>query len=249
MQTSRKHRRAPATWLAVLAGTLSLTLALPAMASAETTEQSNANQRNCSGNIRTGRPELGSIEHQVAYAFHCDGPITGYQITSGPIPVTGEAESPEVLVLPSLVPTADVFSCSSELPGYAIDCSTAASSKSTTGVTKEGNVEVQGQFSIEVPACRARRLDPQLTVVYATSEGTFAHNEKGELETVKTKVKVKNKAGEEIEVEGSEPKYETKTAITAPISLGHTTHCPKPKKKKAKKHHRSSRHSRHAARR
>ena len=93
-----------------------------------------------------------------------------------------------------------------------IDCTTAAASKVTTGITKEGNVEVQGQFSIETAACKTRKLDPQVTVFFASPEGTFVHNEKGELETVKTKVKVKNKAGEEIEVEGFEPKYETKTS-------------------------------------
>jgi len=247
LETTRKNRRAPAVWLAVLAGTLSLTLALPAMASAETTEQSNANQRNCRGQIRTGRPELGSEEHQVAYKFVCDGPITGYQITSAGVPITGESESPEVLQLPALVPTADVFSCSSELPGSAIDCTTGAASKATTGVTKEGNVEIQGQFAIETAACKTPKLYPKLTVVYATSEGTFAHNEKGELETVKTKVKVKNKEGVEIEVEGFEPKYETKSYITAPVSLGHTAGCPKPKKHR--RHRRSRSHAKHQARR
>ncbi len=61
-----------------------------------------------------------------------------------------------------VVPT-DSFSCSGIIPGYGINC---------VG-TYGGNYEiVAGQFSIDPKLCDEPRVDPLLTVVYATRSGT-----------------------------------------------------------------------------
>jgi hypothetical protein len=60
------------------------------------------------------------------------------------------------------VPT-DSFSCQGIIPSYGINC---------TGVYG-GNYEiVSGQFSIDAKLCAEPRVDPLLTVVYATRTAT-----------------------------------------------------------------------------
>jgi hypothetical protein len=157
--------RPTARWLAAIVGSLALLLAVPAISHAE---ESNPNNLNCIGNISAGEPEEGSEEQQVKYTFYCDGPVTGYQLQAQ-VPVTGVQGAP---LLSTLVPAGapagtlgtplkDVFSCSSEVPGYALNC---------VGLAKAGYEGVTGQFAIGKPLCVEPRVDPLLTVTYAYLE-------------------------------------------------------------------------------
>ena len=135
-----------------------LLLATPAIGRAE---EANPNNYSCFGSLAAGKPEVGSEEQQVAYAFHCNGPITGYQLQSQ-IPMTGVEASPLVSNIPSGTPVTDTFSCSGEIPGYADNC---------VGATRNGQYEtIAGQFSIGAKLCAEPRVDPLLTVTYAYLE-------------------------------------------------------------------------------
>jgi hypothetical protein len=148
-------------WLAAIVGSLALLLALPAISNAE---ESNPNNLNCIGNIGAGTPEEGSEEQQVKYAFYCDGPITGYQLQAQ-VPVTGVQSPPLVsTIATATVPGKalnDTFSCSGEIPGFALNC---------VGLAKAGYEQVTGQFAIEKKLCVEPRVDPLLTVTYAYLE-------------------------------------------------------------------------------
>lgn len=99
------HRNAT-WWLVALVGsTLALLLATPAISHAE---EANPNNYSCFGGIAAGKPEVGSEEQQVAYTFHCNGPITGYQLQAQ-IPVTGVEAAPLVSNIPSGTPVSDTF--------------------------------------------------------------------------------------------------------------------------------------------
>jgi hypothetical protein len=158
--THSAHRKA-ALWLLASLGCLALLLATPALSQAD---ESNPNNYSCLGSIAKGEPEEGSEEQQVAYSFYCNGPITGYQLQAQ-VPVTGFAGAPLVssLATGGVAGTAlkDVFSCSGELPGYAVNC---------VGSTKTGYELVVGQFAIEKKLCVEPRVDPLLTVTYAYLE-------------------------------------------------------------------------------
>jgi hypothetical protein len=151
------HRKAT-WWLVAIVGSLAaLSLAMPAIGSAEET---NPNNYSCFGSLAAGTPEVGSEEQQVAYAFHCSGPITGYQLQSQ-IPVTGVQAAPLVSNIPSGKPVNDTFSCSSEVPGYAEDC---------VGATVSQYETIAGQFAIASKLCAEPRVDALLTVTYAYLE-------------------------------------------------------------------------------
>jgi hypothetical protein len=139
-------------------GLLALLLATPAISHAE---ESNPNNYNCLGSIKAGEPEEGSEEQQVQYEFYCDGPITGYQLQSQ-IPMTGIAGAPPVVTSNATSkPLAETFSCSGEIPGYALNC---------VGLAKEGYETITGQFAIGKKLCKEPRVDPLLTVTYAYLE-------------------------------------------------------------------------------
>jgi len=157
LHTTGNNRRTAATWLAAMLGALGLALALPAASMAE---ESNPNNYSCWGHIKRGAPEVGSEEPQVAYAFHCDGPITGYEILPR-VPVTGVGANGETKSLATGLPLTDLFSCSGEFPGIAVNC---------VGATKEGGEEIEGEFAIEHNACKEKDLEPLLTIVYAVYE-------------------------------------------------------------------------------
>ncbi len=154
------HRKAT-WWLVAIVGSLAaLSLALPAIGRAEET---NPNNYSCFGSLAAGTPEAGSEEQQVAYSFHCNGSITGYQLQSQ-IPITGVEASPLVSNIPSGKPVNDTFSCSSEIPGYADNCVGATTSQ-------YGQYEmIAGQFSIDTKLCAEPRVDALLTVTYAYLE-------------------------------------------------------------------------------
>ena len=151
------HRKAT-WWLVAIVGSLAaLSLAMPAIGSAEET---NPNNYSCFGSLSAGKPEVGSEEQQVAYTFHCSGPITGYQLQSQ-IPVTGVQAAPLVSNIPSGKPVNDTFSCSSEVPGYADNC---------VGATVSQYETIAGQFAIGSKLCAEPRVDALLTVTYAYLE-------------------------------------------------------------------------------
>jgi hypothetical protein len=157
------HRKAT-WWLAALVGcTLALALATPAVVHAE---ESNPNNYSCLGGIAPGTPEVGSEEQQVAYVFYCNGPITGYQLQAQ-IPLTGVQTPPLVTAGASVLgaatgkPLTDTFSCSGEVPGYAVNC---------VGLAKQGYETISGQFAIGTKICAEPRVDPLLTVTYAYLE-------------------------------------------------------------------------------
>jgi hypothetical protein len=157
------HRKAT-WWLVALVGcTLALALATPAVVHAE---ESNPNNYSCLGAVAPGTPEVGSEEQQVAYVFYCNGPITGYQLQAQ-IPLTGVQTPPlvtagaSVLGAPTGKALGDTFSCSGEIPGYAVNC---------VGSAKTGYETIAGQFAIGTKICAEPRVDPLLTVTYAYLE-------------------------------------------------------------------------------
>jgi hypothetical protein len=148
------HSKA-ALWLGAIVGSLALLLATPALSHAE----SNPNNYSCLGSLAAGTPEEGNEDQQVKYSFYCDGPVTGYQVQPQ-IPVTG-ISSPPLVTSVAGATLADTFSCSGEIPGYAVNC---------VGATKAGYENVAGQFSIGSKLCVEPRVDALLTVTYAYLE-------------------------------------------------------------------------------
>jgi hypothetical protein len=150
------HRKAT-WWLAAIAGFAALLLAAPAISQAE---EANPNNYNCLGSIAAGAPEPGSEEQQVKYTFYCNGPITGYQLQAQ-VPLTGISSPPLVTSIPAGTPLNDTFSCSGEVPGIAVNC---------VGAAKAGYETITGQFAIGRKLCAEPRVDPLLTVVFASVE-------------------------------------------------------------------------------
>jgi hypothetical protein len=149
------HRKAT-WWLAAIVGFVALLLAIPAVGHAE---EPNPNNYNCIGKIAAGEPEAGNEEQQVQYSFYCNGPITGYQLQAQ-IPVTGIEGQPVVTSNATTKPLSQSFSCSGEVPGFALNC---------VGAAKEGYETITGQFSIGTKLCKEPRVDPLLTVTYASA--------------------------------------------------------------------------------
>ncbi len=144
-------------WLAAIVGSLALLLATPAVGHAE---ESNPNNYSCLGSVGAGEPEEGSTEQQVKYSFYCDGPITGYQLESQ-IPLTGVSSQPTVTSNATGKPLSETFSCSGEIPGWALNC---------VGLAAAGYETVSGQFGIGSALCKEPRVDALLTVTYAYLE-------------------------------------------------------------------------------
>jgi len=150
------HRKTALSLLAAL-GALALLLVAPATGRAE---ESNPNNYSCVGHVSAGTPEEGNAGPQVQYSFYCNGPITGYQLESN-IPVAGIQSPPLLSSNATKSPLTDTFSCSGEVPGYALNC---------VGLAKAGYETVTGQFGIEHAICAEPREDPLLTVTYAYLE-------------------------------------------------------------------------------
>ena len=151
------HRKATWWLVAIVGSTLALLLATPAISHAEET---NPNNYSCLGSLAAGTPEVGSEEQQVKYTFYCNGPISGYQLQAQ-VPVTGVQSPPLVSSIPAGTPLTNSFSCSGEIPGYALNC---------VGATKTGYETMTGQFAIGSKLCVEPRVDPLLTVTYAYLE-------------------------------------------------------------------------------
>jgi hypothetical protein len=151
------HRNATWWLVAIVGSILALLLATPAISRAEETNPDNAS---CLGSLAAGTPEVGSEEQQMKYTFYCTGPISGYQLQAQ-VPLTGIQSPPLVTSIPAGTPLTDIFSCSGEVPGFALNC---------VGATKTGYETITGQFAIGTKLCAEPRVDPLLTVTYAYLE-------------------------------------------------------------------------------
>ncbi len=145
-------RLAPACAAAVFA----LALAAPsAFASA------NANNYDCGGHIEAGPPQPGDDDTQVQYVFACGGPITGYQIQPQ-IGDTGFSTDVSVFDQQNNPVTTDSFTCNGDFPGWGVNC--------VGKYTGDRYAKVIGTFAIATPLCAEPRVDPLLTVTYATAD-------------------------------------------------------------------------------
>lgn len=120
---------------------------------------------NCWGKIEKGTPDPEDpTSVPVKYTIQCDGKITGYSLATAPERQVTGVET-EVFVTNGngdVVPT-DSFSCNGTFPGYGINCVAPAGGDYKT----PGNFIV-GEFTIDKAICKEARLDPILTVSYAT---------------------------------------------------------------------------------
>jgi hypothetical protein len=146
--------------LALLAAVFALAIAAP-MAGAST----NANNYDCGGHIEAGPPAPGDDDTQVQYVFACGGPITGYQIQPQ-IGDTGFSTDVSVFDLKGAAVTTDSFTCNGDFPGWGINC--------VGKYTGDQYAKVTGTFAIGTPLCDEPRVDPLLTVTYATADSKGA---------------------------------------------------------------------------
>jgi hypothetical protein len=160
--TSLRRKALLAALAALLVAGASLLLLLNGTKPASADQ--NANNTDCRGHVEKGDPSPDDPSAtQVKYVFACSGPITGYQIQPQ---VPAQSIDTEVFALDSatkqVVPT-DSFSCQGDIPSYGINC---------VG-TYGGKYEiVSGNFSIDPKLCAEPRVDPLLTVMYATRTAT-----------------------------------------------------------------------------
>lgn len=134
-------------------------------ASTKAPAASNANNYDCHGSITKGVVDKDLGETEVVYSLACNGPITGYQLqTAGPTTgydteVFGQDPATKETI------ASDFFSCTGDIQGYGVNCNG----------TYNGNYEkIVGKFTIEGDICAEPRVDPLLTVVYATPKAAPA---------------------------------------------------------------------------
>ena len=180
LQRSHPRRRAG---LVVLAALVSATVALvagPALGRADSGSVATAasgttgatapvasddpNNYSCFGHIGRGVAEQGVPGPQVLYQFACDGPITGYAIETEPHQIQYFDQSP-IVALAGVPSSVDSFSCNGDIPGLQINCVGSAASPFEV---------ISGQFVIAGKSiCAEPRVDPILTVSYATATATL----------------------------------------------------------------------------
>jgi hypothetical protein len=120
---------------------------------------SDPNDYACSGSVRAGAAEPGVPGHQVFYEFECDGQITGYQLQTEPHQVQYFDQAPTVVNASGSVVNSDQFSCSGTVPGIQINC---------VGSTAAADETISGEFALTSRVCSEPRIDPLLTVTFAT---------------------------------------------------------------------------------
>jgi hypothetical protein len=129
-------------------------------ATGATTISDDPNNYTCTGHVQKGAREPGVTGTQVAYAFSCDGPITGYAIETEPHKVQYFDQAPVVSVAGAPSAT-DGFSCNAFVPGVQINC---------VGQTAAAFERIKGQFAIGAKnICNEPRIDPILIVTEATA--------------------------------------------------------------------------------
>jgi hypothetical protein len=122
---------------------------------------SNANDYNCGGHIEAGDPAPGDTDTQVKYVFACGGPITGFQIQPQ-IGDTSFGTDVSVFDQQNNAVITDSFTCNGDFPGYGFNCVGTYTGNQYANVT--------GQFAIGTALCAEPRVDPLLTVTYATAD-------------------------------------------------------------------------------
>jgi len=121
----------------------------------------NPNNYVCTGQTRAGDAEDGVDGAQVKYSFGCNGPILGFQIQTNREVSTFDTD---VIVLDQAgnAVTTDSFTCNAFVPTWGLNC---------IGTYKGGMNRIIGQFAIDAKSvCDSPRIDPLLTVVYATAD-------------------------------------------------------------------------------
>ena len=129
-------------------------------------EESNPNNYNCLGSLAAGQPEAGSEEQQVSYTLLLQRPdhrLPGAVADSRDGRLRARRKSP---TSNENGRCADTFSCSGEVPGWAVNC---------VGAAKAGYETITGQFAIGTKLCAEPRVDPLLTVTYAYLEKGVGH--------------------------------------------------------------------------
>jgi hypothetical protein len=122
----------------------------------------NPNNYDCGGHIEAGKPQPGDDSTQVQYVFACGGPITGYQIQPQ-ISDTGFSTDVSVFEKVTNNPvTTDSFTCNGDFPGWGFNC--------IGKYTGDQYAKVTGSFAIGTKLCAEPRVDPLLTVTYATAD-------------------------------------------------------------------------------
>jgi hypothetical protein len=143
----------------LLAALVAALLACGLMASTSFADD-NANNYTCSGHTSAGEPEDGIEGTQVKYSFGCNGPILGYQVASN-LEIQSFDTDNIVLDQQGAAVTTDSFTCNAFLPTWGLNC---------IGIYSGGMNRVLGQFAIAGKLCDEPRVDPLLTVVYATAD-------------------------------------------------------------------------------
>jgi hypothetical protein len=136
-------------------------LALPA---ASALAVANPNDAQCYGRIQRGTAEVLNPNTQVRYAFGCNTPILGYQIQADAA-IAGFDDSTIAYGGDNHPFGTDGFTCNGDFPGIAFNCIGTYSAI----VINNQFEQVRGQFSIAGKLCTEPRVDPLLTVVYATA--------------------------------------------------------------------------------
>ncbi|MEJ7784150.1 MAG: hypothetical protein WKF96_05045 [Solirubrobacteraceae bacterium] len=126
----------------------------------------NNNNTTCWGGIKKGDPDPDDPSAvPIAYSFQCDGKITGYSLVTAPErQVIGAETEVSVTNGDGEVVGSDSFSCNGTFPGYGINCVSPAG-----GDYKTPGDFIKGQFFVNRNRCANPRLDPILTVTYATA--------------------------------------------------------------------------------
>lgn len=143
----------------LLLGLLTL-LALAGVRTTSALADANPSNYDCQGHIEAGTPAPGETDTTVRYRFGCNGPITGYQIQPS-LSDTGFDTDTVVFDRYNVPVTTDAFSCAGDFPGYGFNC---------TGTYSGFYNNVIGQFTIAQKLCAEPRVDPLLTVTYATAD-------------------------------------------------------------------------------
>lgn len=160
------HRLSTRSWLlAALAAVTAAAFAYLLIGQATTATADFNNNTTCWGKIEAGTPDPDDPSAvPVKYTIQCDGRITGYSLATAPERQVVGVET-EVFVTNGKgdVVGADSFSCNGTFPGYGINCVSPPGGDYKTA----GNFIV-GQFFVDRDRCKNPRLDPILTVAYAT---------------------------------------------------------------------------------
>ncbi len=126
----------------------------------------NPNNYDCRGGIEKGAVDPDTGETQIHYLFACNGRITGFQVAPqiqatgfdtevfGTDKATGQVDGAN-----------DAFSCQGDIPSYGINC---------VGKYKGGYDVINGTFTIDGNVCNEPRVDPLLTVTYASAVAATA---------------------------------------------------------------------------